>query len=371
MASAKDNVKLHIVQPVVPVYRKKFFEELNSSLLGKYEVILYASPTDPNNVRSCGDLRGGMYKSVRTISIFGKLFCQKGFSSSVNFCRGDIVVLSNNLRYISNIYLILLAKIKGIKLVLWGHGKTYDRSMALRIARWLYIQMADSVLLYYENEVNEYIQRGYDPKKIFSIENSIDTRNIQIVKERIDRSRVECIRRELKMEKNDFCMVFLGRVTEKSRVDLLVETMKKVETGVHLVIIGEGGQELKKGAPANVHFIGSCYEEESLAPYFLVSDLFVYPGDAGLSVLHGLAYGLPVLTHSNRAAHMPEASLLRDNYNALFFRQGDLGSLHGCIMSLVNNRELLANLKSNVNKEPVNYEYSLENMVKKFIAAVI
>ena len=56
-----------------------------------------------------------------------------------------------------------------------------------------------------------------------------------------------------------------------------------------------------------VRWLGSIYDEAQLAPWFLTADAFVYPGAIGLSVLHAMGYGLPVVTQFR--SNLPHAGI--------------------------------------------------------------
>ena len=73
-----------------------------------------------------------------------------------------------------------------------------------------------------------------------------------------------------------------------------------------VVIVGEGNEKarlqrkysklIKRGL---VHFAGDIYDESKLCKYFKNAHLFVSPGNIGLTAIHSLSYGTPVVSHNN------------------------------------------------------------------------
>jgi glycosyltransferase involved in cell wall biosynthesis len=64
------------------------------------------------------------------------------------------------------------------------------------------------------------------------------------------------------------------------------------------------------------------YEETALASVFADALLCVYPANAGLSVVHAMGYGCPVLIGSNLQAHGPEARFVKEGYNGHLYPPG-------------------------------------------------
>ena len=50
--------------------------------------------------------------------------------------------------------------------------------------------------------------------------------------------------------------------------------------------------------------------------YFILH--FVSPGNVGLTAIHSLSYGTPVLTHNNFNNQMPEVESIQPGFNGYF-----------------------------------------------------
>ncbi len=94
-------------------------------------------------------------------------------------------------------------------------------------------------------------------------------------------------------------VLFVGRLQERKRVDLLLKSCAVMDQQPRLVIVGDGPERMtlealaKKEFPT-AEFIGPKRGAE-LKPYFMEADLFVLPGTGGLAVQEAMSYGLPVI----------------------------------------------------------------------------
>ena len=90
-----------------------------------------------------------------------------------------------------------------------------------------------------------------------------------------------------------------------------------MQNPINVLIIGDGedytrleerAREL--GMTKFVCFYGPCYEEEKVGLLLSLSSLCVCPGHTGLTAIHAMAYGIPVITHDDLDEHAPEAEII-------------------------------------------------------------
>ena len=74
-------------------------------------------------------------------------------------------------------------------------------------------------------------------------------------------------------------------------------------------------------------FYGPCYDEATLAGLLHASAVTVAPGKAGLTAMHSLVYGTPVITHDDAGLQMPEWEAVVPGYNGALFKRNDPGDL--------------------------------------------
>lgn len=136
---------------------------------------------------------------------------------------------------------------------------------------------------------------GVDKSRCRLIPNGVDIDRFKPV----EAEEKSALRRSFDLPENAPTVVFSGRLEKEKRVDHLLSIWPKVlarHPEAFLVIVGDGSEaaNLRKAAPARVHFAGAV---EDVAPWLRAADIFTLPSLAeGLSnaVLEALASGLPV-----------------------------------------------------------------------------
>jgi len=64
-----------------------------------------------------------------------------------------------------------------------------------------------------------------------------------------------------------------------------------------------------------------------MGPLIALSDICVAPGEVGLTAMHSLIYGTPVVTHNDYTRQMPEFEAIEEHKSGAFFDYGNLSSL--------------------------------------------
>ena len=121
------------------------------------------------------------------------------------------------------------------------------------------------------------------------------------------------------------------------RLDLLVKSissLKGARREVNCLIIGEGPEEeylgklvRSEGVDERVHFYGACHKEEELSDFIYAADICVAPGNVGLTAMHSLVYGTPVITHGDKCWQMPEFEAIVPEVTGDFFERDNLADL--------------------------------------------
>ena len=132
-------------------------------------------------------------------------------------------------------------------------------------------------------------------------------------------------------------MIFIGRLTKVKRLDMLINAvalLKQWGCTYNIVFVGDGEmrQDLKylvtkKDLANNVWFYGACYEEQTNAELIYNADLCVAPGNVGLTAMHTMVFGCPVITHNDFKWQMPEFEAIIKGVTGDFFKYGDTESL--------------------------------------------
>ena len=309
--------KILLVQPVLAHYRKSLFELLVSDSSCDFYVI---AGEEFNNVKvflSDSPKIRAILKNKR-FNFFGKSLCyQKGLFKIIRIQKPTDVILGGpDFNFISSILVSLyLIFFSNIKVHFWTHGINYQISnFRLRLLSFFYSN--SSSIFTYENNGKQSISKMTNNKNIFVVKNSLNYSNYGFNKNQI-----------LRKQTKNFLILFSGRLIRNKKVDVLINAIKLlVDQDIPVIcnIIGNGEHknELiiltnKLGLQNKINFVGAKYGDE-VDNYFLSSDAFVLPGKVGLSIIHALSYGLPVITTS-LPIHSPESAILKNNHNAFFY----------------------------------------------------
>jgi glycosyltransferase involved in cell wall biosynthesis len=216
------------------------------------------------------------------------------------------------------------------------------------------IELADSCVLYGPVAREALIRKGYDPEKPFVAPNALDQVQIASAAEYwTSGARLKEFRRQQGIEDRPL-VLYMSRLEREKRPDMLLEALRWVraqEQDLELVFIGGGSlqDELRTAAARSnvasaVRFLGPVYDEMRVAPWALSCLCMVQPEKLGLSILHAFGYGVPVITSGDRSSQGPEAEVLVDGVNGLFYRRGDVQDLATKILALVGDDDLARSL---------------------------
>jgi glycosyltransferase involved in cell wall biosynthesis len=220
---------------------------------------------------------------------------------------------------------------------LWGHGVTDDESGPKWWIRSVLYRIATGQLLYGNHAKKLLVQKGLDPEDLHVVFNSLDYDQQVAIASRINPTDIAAWRHQLGVKPNEGLVVFTGRLQSVKRLDHLLDAVGKLAkqgSRVHVAIVGDGNEKATLAEQAIhldiadlVHFLGASYDEEFLGIALTASDLCVIPSGAGLSVMHSLVYGTPVLIHDNCADHFPEWEAVKEGKTGFFYQHGDRNDL--------------------------------------------
>lgn len=360
MSNKKPNI--HIIQPVIPEYRVDFFERLQSTLGDR--LYLYCSDSWPKAPKLVIPNINNFNGKLSVTSFKNKVFYQSILPVLKNVGSGDVVIISGNPRVVSNFFIIAYCKVVKTRVVWWGHGWSAGSRGSRSNIRQQIMKLADAILLYTDSEKEEYEKNSYVDKPIFALNNGINL-------EEVDRYFKQDW---IKFGTIDNVAVYCGRLSEKSNILLLLEAVRKSKQIKKLIVVGDG--ELFEQAVSfisdnnltgRIEMLGAVYDPRRLAEIFSRASLFVFPGAIGLSLIHAMAYGLPIILHANRYNHGPE-NVAANNENSIFFIEQNSESLSASIdeyFLLDSNIKLkLAKNARKVVEKNFNTKYMAENLLK-------
>src|SRR5690606_13498504 len=103
---------------------------------------------------------------------------------------------------------------------------------------------------------------------------------------------------------------------------------------INLCIIGDGIErkpleQMVETLKLNkqISFVGSLYDEKLIADYIYNADICVSPGNVGLTAMHALVFGTPVITNDSFDYQMPEFEAIEVGVSGDFFQDSNADNL--------------------------------------------
>lgn len=270
---------------------------------------------------------------LQEVTIKNNIRYIKHFSPHI-FDEYDVVIFSGNIRNISYWKLLFHKRDNNKpKIFMWTHGWYGREGFFQTLIKRFYQRKADGFLLYgnYAKQLME--AKGFPKGRLFVISNSLDYAKQLKLRESMHAT---SIYRSLFI-KDAFNIVFIGRLTYEKKIDMLffaIRNLRNRGVQVNLLLIGDGEatKDLKKivselQLDESVNFYGACYDEEKNAEFIYNADLCVSPGNVGLTAIHTMMFGCPVITHDDFKFQGPEFEAIRPNITGNFFKKDSIDSL--------------------------------------------
>lgn len=296
-----------------------------------------------------GGLRWQFVKNVW----LGKVFLwQTGLIRLAVSARYDAIIYLGSMYFLSTWCSAIVARLFGKKVLMWSHGYLREEVGLRGFLRKTFYRLSDGMLLYGHRARRIMIGTGFPESRLFVIYNSLDYEKQKAVRESVSAESVQISRRRLFAYPEYPVLFFIGRLTHRKRLDMLLDAVRRLHVNhrpVNLLFIGGGPAESslrllasESGLPDWVHFHGPCYGEDELGRLIMSADICVSPGEVGLTAIHSMAYGKPVITHDDFSLQMPEFESIVPGETGGFFAHGDTASLAATIAIWTANRRFAA-----------------------------
>ncbi|MHC5005260.1 MAG: glycosyltransferase, partial [Planctomycetota bacterium] len=227
------------------------------------------------------------------------------------------------------------ARLAGKRVLFWTHGWTHPDSPLAAALKRAFFGLAHGLLLYGHGAKVIGLASGFDAERLHVIYNSLDYAAQRAAREAITAEDVRRTRTELFGDPDVPVVVCPTRLVPVRRLDQLLDALallRRRGRTVNALLIGDGPQreELERQAAANelpVHFYGACYDERELGRLIMAGTVTVAPGRVGLTAIHSMAFGVPVITHDDPARQMPEFEAIVPGRTGDLFPPGDVEAL--------------------------------------------
>jgi len=341
--------KVVFVQGALQHYRVALFNELSK----KYDITVIHS-----GQKICAN-NCTFKELIVSYQRFGPFRLQRKLLLSIKQCAPSVVVLPDDFRWISVLFVrLLLGK---CKYIWWGLDE--GSSKLIELVKTLFIkQLGDNVVFYTENKKQRFVASGLSDNKCFVANNSFD---VSLRHYNVD----------LRV-KNLFINV--GRLNKRKQNDVLIKSFDKVlqisGDELFLVLIGEGSEKQRLvdlamdiGVSSNIKFIGQVNDQNVLSYYYQYAIASVSFGQAGLAVLQSMAFGVPFITKKN-AISGGEIKNIQHNVNGLLCEDSE-DSLSDNMLRLLEEPELAKRLGLSA-FEHYEQKCSISSMANGFVLAI-
>lgn len=326
-------MKISILYHHFPHYRAPVMRALAQSQ--RHEYHFFGGLEDHEGIRA---FRGDDLVRINPIA-----FVQDGRKGRIdirNFDRAvskefDAAIILGNMRMPGVWKAAGMARRNGLGTAFWAHGWLRREPWPKRRIRNYFFRKTDLVLTYGARAVQIARASGFPTERIRVIWNSLDWERHSTLFERYKSLDRDVLRQSLGMPTGVPLILTVSRVTDLCRYDWLVEAvaaLRRKGSQAGIWMIGDGpalpgliAQAASLGVP--LYSRGAQYEEDLLVRQIMAADVVASPGKVGLTAMHALACGTPVVTHSDLDRQMPEVEAIIDGVSGAFFRFGDIGSL--------------------------------------------
>lgn len=241
-------------------------------------------------------------------------------------------------------------------------------------------------LFYCDKTITELVVPTKKTYELFKKKYKVD-RNIYIVPTGIDVERfyrennkvdVVKFRGELGLNKDDFVILFVGRIGREKNLDLLVSSMKSlidVSKKIKLLVVGDGPDAdmykeyvKKNNISNNVIFTGKV-SWDKVVSYYIISDVFATASTTetqGLTVIEAMAASLPVVCINDESF---STTVINDLNGMIFNNRREYKK---AIITLFNDRKLLSNLgrQARIESEMHSSKYFAEKLLDVYNIAI-
>jgi glycosyltransferase involved in cell wall biosynthesis len=360
-----------ILQEHLPHYRVPFFEKLRSTLndLGISLQLVYSEA----GVSRLLPGKLPWARPVATIRCGGLVY-----QHVVAFvAKADLVIVPQEVKYVSLAYLFARRNTGSIKLAFWGHGRNMQarnrnswpekikRFVSKRVDWWFAYNAASAAIVK---------ELGFPEERITLVNNSIDTNALIAAHKALSPEAIESAKASLGIDSSNVA-IYTGGLYEAKRIPFLLEAAAKIRARLpdfHLIIIGGGphAKMVQKAADSStwIHFLGPKNDLEKI-PYWAISKVSLMPGLVGLGVLDSFALGVPLITTAY-PYHSPEIQYLTDGLNGMIVRDWEsVDAYADTVVTLLTHDDLRESMAGEGRKAAD--LYTIENMADNFANGIL
>lgn len=273
----------------------------------------------------------------KRIKVWGNVAYEKGVIRELRNISPDVVISTLDPYNLTSWMLKIYCLFTNTALWYISHG-WYGKEKGLKkLIKKIHFSNVSAFLLYGNYAKKLMIKEGFDDRKLFVLHNSLNYSKQIEIRNQIVRSSIFGDH----FGNDNPVILFIGRLTKVKKLDMLlnaVANLKQKGDNYNICFVGDGTerdrlQEIscQLNIEKQVWFYGACYDELENAEIIFNADVCVAPGNVGLTAMHCMVFGCPVITHNDFAWQMPEFESIHEGITGSFFEHGNLSSLQDTI----------------------------------------
>jgi glycosyltransferase involved in cell wall biosynthesis len=333
--SGDNKVKVALTYDSFPHYRNAILEELCTNSEHRFVLAADSRSTVPSIMT--GKIPPGVeHVLCSCVSVPGGPTFQRGLIGLALRRDLDAIIYLGCPELASTWLSAVTARLTGKRVLFWTHGWTRRDPLVRGVVKRMFYRLANALLLYGNIAKRIGMEYGFSSEKLHVIYNSLNYQEQARIRDAFSREQEAQCRRDL-FVKSDLPMVICtARLIAACRFDLLLEAGRLLIASGHpinILLVGDGPERASLEAACEgalrpyVRFYGQCYDEPTLGRLIMAADVTVSPGKVGLTAMHSMAYGTPVISHDNIDNQMPEVEAIVPGVTGELFAEGDAVAL--------------------------------------------
>jgi glycosyltransferase involved in cell wall biosynthesis len=366
-------MRVAIIQPWLPQYRREFYERLRAmALLRGIEVDVFYGVAPPEWRARADTITSEIATKLPTrfFRIGRKHFIWKSTKALKQGKPYDLYILEQAVRNLETYGLVM--RRRGVPVAFWGHGRTYTIPVGALQERLKELLTRTGIWFfgYTEGGVDAVVNSGFPRERTSVLQNTIDASSLEeAVKDVTPGQRSAFIAKHGLSEKT---AIYIGGIDEMKRIPFLIsaaELAHSLDPEIRLLIAGSGScrnlVEQAAAASSCILYLGPVFgAEKALA--LSASRVMANPGRVGLAAVDSFAAGTPIIT-TDWPWHAPEFEYLVDGRNSVV--TGDsVSDYANALVGLLNNEPLIERLTAECRADAS--KYSLDVMVERFVNGI-
>lgn len=279
-----------------------------------------------------------------------KLLWQRGLISVALNPQYDAYVFLGSPYHLSTWLGSIITRIRGRRTYFWMHGINSTKlSIKDLLSIWTFYKIPTGYLLY-GNKAKEILkkQAGLANKEYHVIYNSLNYDKAKSLRKNLNRLDFINFRSAYFNNADLPVVIAIGRINRIKQIHLLLEAnrlnvIEDEKPLFNLLIVGTGSELSPLQAltnqlnlEKNTVFFGESYDENVNGNLLAHSDLCIIPGEIGLTAIHALSFGTPVISHDYLDIQGPEIESVVPGKTGSLFHYNDVRDLRKTIVEWID-----------------------------------